>query len=826
LVIGHFRVWPVTFLNLSLLAGLGLIAVPIVLHLIMRRQPKQFEFPALRFVKRRQFANTQRLQLRHWLLLALRCAALAMAAFALARPSVASAAVGSWLVAGGLAIAALFVVVLWLVALTRDLSRLWAIGLISLAGLLLMGSGVFAFAAWRGGNGVLIGDAEAPVAAAIIVDTAPRMQYRHDNHTRLEVAQETADWLMQQLPAESEVAVIDTASSQNAFAVDLAAAAKSARRLQIGSLARPLPEVLDRANTLLKQSEKQRREIYVLTDLTSSAWSVEQAQAWSQRWADSAKDVTVYVIDVGIDDVKNAGLAELRLSGEALPRGAELTIETSVNSRGLAEPRTLEVSFDVPDPTLPVINNDKLVLPKTIVRGNETVQLESGQAAPARFKLPVMPPGVHHGRVRILGEDGLPLDDIRYFTVEIEEPRPVLIAAGPNSNARDFAEAIAPEALRDRGETRFTGDVIAQTDLATVELNKYEAVCILDPEPLSPDIWNRLNNYVRSGKGLAIFLGPHAEPIDSFNEPAVREILGGRLGGRLKQPARMAAGEGFLAPSSLNHPIFALYRGMSTSVPWDRFPVYYYWPLDQLAGDTRVVAAYSDRKPAIAETSLGSGRVLLFTTPAAEPPQRPGQGQSWNELWSGEDAWPWFVLINESLRYVARLGEGRLNYLAGETVVLQNDEQRHPASYQAFTPNGEVQTIAARDDMVTIRFNDRPGTYRLRGNADGPVVRGFSSNLPTSATDLARLPAPELDALLRKDRYQLARNREEIHRVVGQQRVGQEMYPYVVLLLAAALALEQVLANRFYRGEREDAGEAGPSWLPRSWVERLGWKGT
>ena len=92
---------------------------------------------------------------------------------------------------------------------------------------------------------------------------------------------------------------------------------------------------------------------------------------------------------------------------------------------------------------------------------------------------------------------------------------------------------------------------------------------------------------------------------------------------------------------------------------------------------------------------------------------------------------------------------------------------------------------------MTIRFNDRPGTYRLRGTAAaGPIVRGFSSNLPASATDLARLPEPELDTLLGKGRYQLAHNREEIHRVVGQQRVGQEMYPYIVLLLAAALALE------------------------------------
>src|SRR3954451_12958064 len=116
-----------TFLNASLLAGVGLIALPIVLHLIMRREPKHFDFPALRFVQRRQVSNTQRLQLRHWLLLALRCGALALAGLALDRANVATVALGSWLVAGGLAVAATFVVVLWLVAMSRDISRAWVL---------------------------------------------------------------------------------------------------------------------------------------------------------------------------------------------------------------------------------------------------------------------------------------------------------------------------------------------------------------------------------------------------------------------------------------------------------------------------------------------------------------------------------------------------------------------------------------------------------------------------------------------------------------------------------------------------------------------------
>ena len=63
-----------TFLHVAMLGGAALVAVPIVLHLIMRQQPRIAEFPALRFIKLREQSNRRRLQLRHLLLLLLRCA--------------------------------------------------------------------------------------------------------------------------------------------------------------------------------------------------------------------------------------------------------------------------------------------------------------------------------------------------------------------------------------------------------------------------------------------------------------------------------------------------------------------------------------------------------------------------------------------------------------------------------------------------------------------------------------------------------------------------------------------------------------------------------
>ena len=47
------------FLTPMLLAGSLLVAVPIVLHLTMRRQPQRHTFPALQFVQARREANRQ-----------------------------------------------------------------------------------------------------------------------------------------------------------------------------------------------------------------------------------------------------------------------------------------------------------------------------------------------------------------------------------------------------------------------------------------------------------------------------------------------------------------------------------------------------------------------------------------------------------------------------------------------------------------------------------------------------------------------------------------------------------------------------------------------
>jgi hypothetical protein len=187
-----------------------------------------------------------------------------------------------------------------------------------------------------------------------------------------------------------------------------------------------------------------------------------------------------------------------------------------------------------------------------------------------------------------------------------------------------------------------------------------------------------------------------------------------------------------------------------------------------------------------------------MTTPISDPP-RPEGRPLWNELATGEEAWPCFVLVNEMMLYAVRSGQTRLNLLAGETAVLPNDPAEFPERYQLFTPLDQPQDLLARDGRVTVRFTDQPGAYRLRGQKGGPLVRGFAVNLTSDSSDLTRLPPERLDEILGAGRYKIARSQDEIDRAVGIDRIGSEFYPLLVTLLAMVLGMEHVLANWFYR---------------------------
>src|SRR6185369_16042569 len=140
-----------------------------------------------------------------------------------------------------------------------------------------------------------------------------------------------------------------------------------------------------------------------------------------------------YVIDVGVEKPRNFSLGELRLSGDVLPTGTELTIDTEVSASGIGGERTVELWVEQLDPTLPIIRDGKPVLPKAVLRESRTVLLQPGSKEQVHFSVSGtindepsrlltsavadaakndaarlgLNDGVHQGYVRLLGQDAL-----------------------------------------------------------------------------------------------------------------------------------------------------------------------------------------------------------------------------------------------------------------------------------------------------------------------------------------------------------------------------------------------------------------------------------
>ena len=268
------------FLTPALLGGVLLVAVPIILHLIKRRQPKKLDFPALQFIKKRQAANRRKLNFRHLLLLALRCAFIAFLALALARPT-------------------------------------------------LKGSGL------RGKEG-------APLAVALVIDNSARMQYIYENSTRQQAATDMALGLMRQLPESSEIAVLDLGRSSSGFVADAGTAQARVQNLTAENNPRPFEDAVREAIQLVAEKEDSRQEVFLFTDLNADSFSESTIESINQALAE-APDVRIYFVDVGVDEIRNLTLQPLELRSTSLRLGETLRIDAPLKAKGEASDPLVEL---------------------------------------------------------------------------------------------------------------------------------------------------------------------------------------------------------------------------------------------------------------------------------------------------------------------------------------------------------------------------------------------------------------------------------------------------------------------------------------------------
>ena len=169
----------------------------------------------------------------------------------------------------------------------------------------------------------------------------------------------------------------------------------------------------------------------------------------------------------------------------------------------------------------------------------------------------------------------------------------------------------------------------------------------------------------------------------------------------------------------------------------------------------------------------------------------------WNLLPTSLDSWPFMILIDRLFLSLVQSNDAPLNYLVGQPAQLPVDAPT-AERFSLFTPRGTWLELTSARGQVQVPFTEVPGTYRLNVDPSSLQPRGFSVQLPASASRLDRLTRQQLTDALGAGRYQFAKTEAEIVRDIDQARVGKEFYPFLLPLLVVILALEYVTANRFY----------------------------
>lgn len=849
-----------TFFNATLILGTLAAAVPIALHLLARREPQRVVFPGVQFLRPKLSSQRSRLRIRRWWLLALRVLAVIALAVALARPHIDSALSSTWWTIGLMGLTGVGFLVLASVAVTRGMGRSLAIG-VAVAGLFaLLGSLFLGTRTWATSGDLSEGN-EQPVAMALLVDNGPsskRLIASSDgtNSSRLEQAIREATTVIERLPEGSRLVVLDRSATPIGFSLDAASA--RLRLSQMEPLANPLPvqERMDAAIELLRSSDLPGKQLVVVSDWNAASWTPS-----SQTPAMQPEDVAISMLQVDVSDDGNAGTSEgnsvnrflspPKLIDAAPAPGVSIPISVSV---GMESPTpsgtpslnvTVQLSLYERDPSLPVIRDGELVLPRLRGVDRASATVVAGANADLVLTLPPLDLGTHHAVVEIVGDDAFESDNRRFLTLNIPVPPRVLLVGGNPDERNELGLALtAPKAPDDDG-AGFRVAGVTYSDLSAVDWQLIDAVAMIDP-PIQIDAASQsvvsgnglpqrsvdqLMELARRGGGVVMMLGPSTEVL-GIPQPDRQSDLSSemeRLLPDLVRLWRVPAPGRFWEERLPSHPILRPLTLLDDQPSWGAFRVNRYWQIEPNAdaGWQSLVRYAGTQHPAIVARTVepddpnnNSGRVAVLTTPL---PALSKKTRSWNQLFTAADAWPAFVVWRGLMQWATGVSDQSMTVLVGATAVVPekdaaNQSQRasnlaetktaatEEASVRLYPPVADGSEVDGEPVIVEVDVAERGGIFAETNKVGTTFLRGpnywggYSTNLDPVWSKDERVTASEMDQRFGAEQWMPSDSGERLSiqgRVGGSPPVS--LHGPMMLLAVIVFLAEQLLSNRFYR---------------------------
>jgi hypothetical protein len=664
------------FASPLLLGGLVLAGIPILIHLLHKRRYVEVEFAAMRFLIEASRKRARRTRIEQLILLVLRTLVLALLVLAMARPH------------------------------------------------------------FETGGGLLTGD--QPIHRIVVVDTSFSMQTTQelveslpgqnsadDSGTSLGKARESVRrlvedgrrgdaWNLVRISGRESFGIINQAAF-NSEAVLEEVAALSATDAA-GDLAGTFETVL----TMLKQApEISRKEVIFVSDLQASMWAPE-ASIQKRRLRELARKIGE-VARVSVVNAAGVGIRNLAVTGLELESGAAATdqpveFRSSVRNFGESILRGQVVELLV-DGRL--VDTKRIDLPPGI---DVPLNWEHTFRASGEFRVEVH-----------LQDDALPVDNRRWLAVPVREELSVLLVDGtPSGRDRDSAtyyvsRALDPSTLEDASGAFVRPRIIAEGELPTVSLVDYDVVVLCNVGLLTEPEAALLETFVRSGGGLVILPGNRVSA-DSYNQRLFRDgngILPARMG-ELKVVENRDEVLTFDA-RGFEHPLVRAFRG-NPGAGLESTMTQKYVSLTPTES-ANVGLWFSDGAPALVESSVGTGRVILSATSA-------------DDRWGTWAIWaPSFVPIMNEMVVHSVSGRWKNRQLSvGEPILTTWPARAFDMPVTVRPPVGPEVPLTLKDsgNALAAAFDQtgRAGVYEL--NSGSPLNRKelYAVNVDLIESDL------------------------------------------------------------------------------------------
>lgn len=534
---------------------------------------------------------------------------------------------------------------------------------------------------------------------------------------------------------------------------------------------------------VMPASEDENRIVYLVSDFRSVQWD-EATEL--RKLLEKVEQAGAAIRLVDCADTRHANLAitQLRAKSGARAAGVETLMEVAVRNFGATTARLVAVELE----------EDGFSRPSVVIE-----EILPGETVSRTFRVNFSTAG-HHSLIARLGGDAVHVDNTRYYTVDLPEVIPVLLVDG-GEEARDayfLATSLDPG-----GKTR-TGwkpRIESPRFLRDAEnLDEFGAVFLLNIERLDSTAIGVLEQYVRTGGGLAFFLGERSR-WQFFNEQLYQDGAG-----LFPVPLRMSTE---LLRERLNeapdfsvsdHPVFAVMSGtrnpfLSMVQVQRYFPISTEWSIKQ-SPHVQILARLRNGDPLALEKKYGNGRVIAFLTKTSPEETRLG---SWNNWARNNPSFP--IAMNELAGYLSAPRRMQAERLVGQPLLFTLDSKKYRPDVGFLFPDGErEETHDAKGDpdeaMLTVKLADTDvsGIYEARVTNDaGEEERHlFGYNVDCRESDLAKLDRQELAKRLDGIRYEY--NRAEDFENRREELAGFNLSDTFLYLLIGLLLLEQLLA--------------------------------